>query len=119
MLRMWRDFENGRAPPSCPWPATASFVGHGSDRCCRRLSRCRGHPAKMSVSRDHIAEQHVTLTVEANQPHLLDRTEVRGTGLQPDSRQQERRRQIEVGGLVHDVLPRQIVAALSENLYHC
>src|SRR5262245_149671 len=65
----------------------------------------------------HLAEQHPALAVEAGELHLLDRIEVRRTGVELDARQQHGQLQVlDAGGLAHDVLAREIVAALLEDL---
>jgi hypothetical protein len=69
-------------------------------------------------SREEVAEQVPVASVEANRLHLLDRTVVRWAGVDADTGQQQREFQIvQIGGFVHDVFTRQIVAALLEDLH--
>src|SRR4051794_6327126 len=66
---------------------------------------------------DHVAHQLPALAVELLELHLLDREEIGRAGIDLDARQQHRHFEVlEVGRLLHDVLARQIVAALLQHL---
>src|SRR5437667_6581090 len=82
----------------------------GSSPRCRKPNRL--------LAREHVAEQHVTLAVEAHQPHLLDRTQIGRTGLQANARQQQGQLHVQMRGLLHDVFAGEVVAALLEDLHH-
>ena len=60
-----------------------------------------------------IAEQLPGLALEAGKLDRLDRIEVGRAGVDRDAGQQQRKLQIVmIGGLAHDILTRQVVAAL-------
>ena len=66
-----------------------------------------------------IAEQLPAFAVEFHQLHLLDRKEVVRAGADLDAGQQHFAGKIlQARGLLHHILPREIVTALLENLNH-
>src|SRR5690348_4821016 len=68
---------------------------------------------------EKLAEHLEPLAVEALQQHLLHRLVVVRAGVHVDALEQHRRMELlEVGGLLHDVLARQHVAALLQDLHH-
>src|SRR5262245_38855282 len=67
----------------------------------------------------HLAEQHPALAVELGELFLLDRREVGRARVDLDARQQEWQLEVlDVRGLLHDVLARQVVAALLDHVRH-
>src|SRR5207249_12141108 len=65
-----------------------------------------------------LAEERPALPVEPRELLLLDRVEVRRTRVDFDSRQEQRQREIlDVRRLPHDVLAREVVAALLEDVH--
>src|SRR2546423_3199769 len=71
----------------------------------------------MALLAQHVAEQHPLLAVEALELHRLDRREVVAAGGDADPGQQGvDAKALHVGRLLHDVLARQVVAALLEDL---
>src|SRR5215831_14545256 len=66
----------------------------------------------------HRADQLPTLAVEALHLHLLDRIEIVGAGVDRDARQQHAELEVmQVGGLLHHIGAREVVAALPEHLH--
>src|SRR5262249_37557129 len=69
------------------------------------------------IAGHHRAEQFPARAVEADHLHLLDRRKIARTGVDPDARQQHAQLEIfQIGRLPHDVLAREVVAALLEHL---
>ena len=79
-----------RRCPNGPFPlrrmapqnrASAADMGLSEPTATRRAPPTAATPFALdrrmrSVARKHVAEQHVTLAVEAHQPHLLDRPQI-------------------------------------------
>src|SRR2546422_11366961 len=91
---------------------TAVTVGWG-------FAKLRSIVARRSRERalDHVADRLPGIAVELHQPHLLDRVEVGRAGVDRNARKYDRTLVIpERRRLPHDVLTRQVVAALSQHL---
>src|SRR6476659_6894629 len=67
---------------------------------------------------DEVAEGLPRPAIETHQAHLLQRTKIRRAGVDGDTRQQHRQREIvNVGRLAHDVLAAEVIAALLQDMH--
>src|SRR5258707_1058194 len=98
-----------------PHPAAQEFL-----RVDRRNSCAPGCGLAPADSRlmpdlavDDLAEQAPAFAIEFHQLHLFDREKIPGAGVDPDTGQQHFTGEVvQARGLLHHVLPREIVTAL-------
>src|SRR4029077_19123523 len=94
-----------------PISETARYFGS-------RLRRREAWRSIASTDRtgQQVAEQIPALAVKSRHLHLLDRREIGRAGVGDDARKQHRHRDaMQIRDLFHDVLARQLVAALLEH----
>src|SRR5437879_101541 len=117
-----------RSKSSCPGLSRASTTsrcsaskdvdgrvkpGHDGESTPSPHSIITRRPRKRAL--DHVADRLPGIAVELHQPHLLDRVEVGRAGVDRNARKYDRTLVIpERRRLPHDVLTRQVVAALSQ-----
>jgi hypothetical protein len=93
--------------------------GHqaGATAALRRSEGAEG--AKCPLAVDDAAETNPAGAVEAAQLHLLDRRVIGRARIKGDARQQHRHMDaVHVGRLMHQVFPRQLVAARGQQMHH-
>src|SRR6266481_7625531 len=72
-----------------------------------------------SAAADDISEKLPLFSLQSNHAHLFDRSEVRSTGVDRNSRKQDVGSEIrQAGGLLHDVFAGEVIAALLQNSGH-
>src|SRR4051812_34000895 len=106
-------------------PATITPAAVESNRA-RRFTRIAASSLFWLFPRSHASDLAVQdrperlerLALELTHLHLFDRVEVRRTGVDLDARQRHAGFEIlQIGGLVHDILAREVVAALLQHLH--
>src|SRR5882757_554086 len=73
----------------------------------------------LSTAADDISEQLPLFSLQSNHSHLFDRSKVRSTGVDRNSREQNVGSEIrQAGGLLHDVFAGEVITALLQNPGH-